>query len=58
MHKSFAYVSSWKVIKDLACKHLTSLDAFETKVMEGTDGIMFKGDASHKVTKQVYVNVD
>ena len=56
--KSFAYVPSWKVIKDLSCKYLMSLNAFETKVMQGTDGIMFKGDASHKVTKLVYVNVD
>ena len=56
--KSFAYVPSWKIIKDLACKYLMSLDRFETKVMQGIDGIMFKGDASHKVTKLVYVNVD
>lgn len=56
--KSFAYVPSWKIIKDLSCKYLMSLNAFETKVMQGTDGVMFKGDASHKVTKLVYVNVD
>lgn len=56
--KSFAYVPSWKVIKDLACKYFMSLDEFETKVMQGIDGIMFKGDASHKVTKLVYVNTD
>lgn len=56
--KSFAYVPSWKVIKDLACKYLSSLDKFETKVMQGIDGVMFKGDASHKVTKLVYVNTD
>ena len=35
-----------------------SLDEFETKVMQGIDGLMFKGDASHKVTKLVYVNTD
>jgi transposase len=34
------------------------LDEFETKVMQGIDGIMFKGDASHKVTKLIYVNTD
>jgi hypothetical protein len=56
--KSIAYVPSWKVIKELVCKYLSSLDRFENKVMQGIDGIMFKGDASHKVTKLVYVNVD
>ena len=56
--KSIAYVPSWRVIKELVCKYLSSLDKFETKVMQGIDGIMFKGDASHKVTKLVYVNVD
>ena len=56
--KSFAYVPSWKVIKDLACKYFMGLDEFETKVMQGIDGVMFKGDASHKVTKLVYVNTD
>ena len=56
--KSVSYVPSWKVIKDLACKYFMSLDKFETKVMQGIDGIMFKGDASHKVTKLVYVNTD
>ena len=55
---SFAYVPSWKVIKNLACKYFTRLDEFETRVMQGIDGIMFKGDASHKVTKLVYVNTD
>lgn len=57
-YKSIAYVPSWRVIKDLVCKYLGSLDRFETKVMQGIDGTMFKGDASHKVTKLVYVNVD
>jgi hypothetical protein len=56
--KSIAYVPSWKAIKELVCKYLNSLDRFENKVMQGIDGIMFKGDASHKVTKLVYVNVD
>lgn len=57
-YKSFAYVPSWKIIKDLLCKYLNSIDKFETKVMQGVDGVMFKGDASHKVTKLVYVNTD
>ena len=35
-----------------------SLDEIENKVMQGIDGIMLKGDASHKVTKLVYVNTD
>jgi hypothetical protein len=51
--KSFAYVPSWKIIKDLLCKYLKSLDKFETKVMQGVDGVMFIGDASHKATKLV-----
>lgn len=56
--KSFAYVPSWQIFKDLVCKFLMSLNQFETKAMQGTDGQMFKGDASHKVTKLIYVNTD
>ena len=33
--KSFAYIPSWKVIKDLACKYSMSLDEFEQKIMQG-----------------------
>ena len=35
-----------------------SLDEIENKVVQGIDGIMLKGDASHKVTKLMYVNTD
>ena len=56
--KAFAYVPSWKVIKDSVCKYFMSVDEFETRVMQGIDGVMFKGDASHKVTKLVFVNTD
>ena len=45
-------------IKELSCKYLVSLDKFETKVMEGIDGLMFKGDASHKLTKLICLNTD
>lgn len=56
--RAFAYVTSWKVMKELVCRYLMSLDEFETKAMQGIDGVIFKGDASHKVTKLVYVNTD
>lgn len=56
--KSIAYVPSWKVLRNLATTYFASRNDFETKVMQGIDGINLKGDASHKLTKLVYVNVD
>lgn len=54
---SFSYVPSWKIFHDLVCLYLQSRDSFQTKMMQGIDGIMFKGDASHKLTKLIYVKV-
>jgi hypothetical protein len=55
---SIAYVPSTPVLRDAVCRYFESTDTFEGKVMQGIDGGFFKGDASHKVTKLIYVNVD
>lgn len=55
---TFLRGGSLKTYHVLRSKNLDSLDKFETKVMQGIDGLMFKGDASHKVTKLIYVNTD